>query len=74
MTVLAVCLVWFLFLHFSISLVGREVSVANWVQLNIVIEVVGWIYFVAWSISFYPQVSLSPYFLSAPVDNSQLQA
>lgn len=41
----------------SISLVAREVSVVHWAPLNIIIDIVGWIYFVAWSISFYPQVS-----------------
>ena len=27
--------------------------------LNIIIAIIGWIYFVAWSISFYPQVNIS---------------
>ena len=39
-----------------IKLVKREVAFAHSLPLNIVIIVVGWIYFAAWSISFYPQV------------------
>ena len=38
------------------ELVRREVSFARNLPLNVVIAVVGWIYFVAWTISFYPQV------------------
>ena len=34
----------------------RPADVVHILALNIVIAVVGWIYFVAWSISFYPQV------------------
>ena len=33
-----------------------RVTVVHSLPLNIIIIVVGWIYFVAWSISFYPQV------------------
>ena len=33
-----------------------RVSVVHSKALDIVIAVIGWIYFVAWSISFYPQV------------------
>ena len=38
------------------NLVKREVSFAHSLPLNIVIIVVGWIYFAAWTVSFYPQV------------------
>ena len=38
------------------NLVKREVSFAHNLPLNIVIIVVGWIYFAAWTVSFYPQV------------------
>ena len=31
-------------------------DVVHWKPLNIIIAIVGWIYFVAWSISFYPQI------------------
>ena len=37
-------------------LVRREVAFAHNLPLNVVIAVIGWIYFVAWTISFYPQV------------------
>ena len=50
-------------LYCSISLVGREVSVVHWAPLNIIIEIIGWIYFAAWSISFYPQVSVNRTFI-----------
>ena len=33
-----------------------RVQVVHSLPLNVVIIVIGWIYFVAWSISFYPQV------------------
>ncbi|XP_071492454.1 cystinosin-like [Diadema antillarum] len=36
-----------------------EVSIVHSSALSIIIIVVGWIYFVAWSISFYPQVILN---------------
>ena len=38
------------------NLVKREVSFAHNLPLNVVIIVVGWIYFAAWTVSFYPQV------------------
>lgn len=38
--------------------VKREVVFVHSLPLNVVIDVVGWIYFLAWSISFYPQVRL----------------
>lgn len=38
------------------KLVRREVAFARNLPLDVVIAVVGWIYFVAWTISFYPQV------------------
>lgn len=41
------------------KLVKREVSFAHSLPLNIVIIVVGWIYFVAWTVSFYPQIFLN---------------
>ena len=37
----------------------RELSFVHSLPLNIIIAIVGWIYFAAWSISFYPQVNLS---------------
>ena len=39
--------------------VSREVSVAHSLPLNVIIDIVGWIYFLAWSISYYPQVSVA---------------
>lgn len=36
--------------------VKREVSFAHSHPLNIIIAIVGWLYFAAWSVSFYPQV------------------
>ena len=36
--------------------VQREVSIVHSKPLNIIIVIVGWLYFVAWSVSFYPQV------------------
>ncbi|XP_003389186.1 PREDICTED: cystinosin-like [Amphimedon queenslandica] len=39
----------------------RTVSVVHSKPLNIIIAVVGWIYFAAWSISFYPQIFLNFY-------------
>lgn len=36
-----------------------RVTVANSMPLIYVSEVVGWIYFVAWSISFYPQIYIN---------------
>jgi cystinosin len=33
-----------------------SVTVIHSEALDVVIEVVGWIYFIAWSISFYPQI------------------
>ena len=41
-----------------LKLVKREVSFVHSLPLNVIIEIVGWIYFLAWSVSFYPQVSL----------------
>jgi hypothetical protein len=32
------------------------VTVFNYEALNVISDVVGWIYFVAWSVSFYPQI------------------
>ena len=40
----------------SIQDVSREANVVHILALNIVSDVIGWLYFVAWSISFYPQV------------------
>lgn len=34
----------------------REVSFVHYLELNIVIKVIGWIYCIAWIIGFYPQV------------------
>ena len=34
----------------------REVAFVHSLPLNVIIDVVGWIYFFAWSISSYPQV------------------
>ncbi len=34
----------------------REVVIAHSLPLNIIIAVVGWIYFAVWTISYYPQV------------------
>ena len=36
-----------------------RVDVIHSSALNVIIEIVGWIYFIAWSISFYPQVILN---------------
>lgn len=36
-----------------------KIVVANWRPLIIISVVVGWVYFAAWSISFYPQVILN---------------
>ena len=44
-----------LFLH-SLHDVVRPANVVHVLWLNIIIAVVGWIYFAAWSVSFYPQV------------------
>ncbi len=44
------------------NLVKREVSFARSLPLNIVIIVVGWIYFAAWTVSFYPQVQNAGHF------------
>lgn len=41
------------------KLVKREVSFARNLPLNVVITVVGWIYFVAWTVSFYLQIFLN---------------
>jgi cystinosin len=41
--------------------VSREANVVHILALNIVSDVIGWLYFVAWSISFYPQVFLNCY-------------
>ena len=41
----------------SLDKVKSEASIVHWLPLNIIIAIVGWIYFAAWSISFYPQVS-----------------
>ena len=43
----------------SLRYVRPEVAIVHSRPLNIIIAVVGWIYFVAWSVSFYPQVSHS---------------
>lgn len=32
------------------------VTVSNYEALNIISDIVGWIYFIAWSVSFYPQI------------------
>ena len=46
-----------LFIH---SLSTRDAfvlaTVSNYEALNILSDVVGWIYFIAWSVSFYPQI------------------
>jgi cystinosin len=39
----------------------RTVSIVHWEPLNIIIAIIGWMYFVAWSISFYPQIFLNIY-------------
>ena len=41
-----------------LKLVQREVAFVHSLPLNVIVEIVGWIYFLAWSISFYPQVRL----------------
>ena len=41
----------------SLHDVARPANVVHFVVLNIVSEVVGWLYFIMWSVSFYPQVS-----------------
>nr|XP_002732273.1 PREDICTED: cystinosin homolog [Saccoglossus kowalevskii] len=43
----------------DVSEVFLKLEVVHVVWLNIVIDVVGWLYFVAWSTSFYPQVVLN---------------
>lgn len=40
----------------NLNNVQPEVAIVHSLPLNIVIIVVGWIYFVAWSVSFYPQI------------------
>ena len=47
------------FYDFSLSEVFLRVQVVESDALSIIIIVVGWIYFAAWSISFYPQVILN---------------
>lgn len=42
--------------HFRLDKVKREISIIHSKALDIFSIVVGWIYFAAWSISFYPQV------------------
>ncbi len=57
--VLCVCVCLFLFVYVFreyLKEVTRDVSMAHSLPLDVVIVVVGWIYFLAWSISFYPQV------------------
>lgn len=49
----------FEFSSFSISQAFVRFQVFKSQPLNIVSEVIGWIYFAAWSISFYPQVYLN---------------
>ena len=34
----------------------REISFVHYLELNVVIKVIGWIYCIAWIIGFYPQV------------------
>ncbi|XP_038069200.1 cystinosin-like [Patiria miniata] len=43
----------------SLSMLFVKVQVVHSFSLNVVIIVVGWIYFAAWTISFYPQVVLN---------------
>ena len=50
----------------SIGDVVREVGVIHSDPLQIIIIVIGWVYFAAWSISFYPQV-ISHYCMSSIV-------
>ena len=46
-----------LFVHFfSTQDAFVLVTVSNYEALNILSDVVGWIYFIAWSVSFYPQI------------------
>ncbi len=49
----------FLFFHFSTNQIFVRVTVANSRPLIVLSEVVGWIYFVAWSVSFYPQIYIN---------------
>ncbi|XP_064386402.1 cystinosin-like [Halichondria panicea] len=42
-----------------LALVEREVAFVHSLPLNIIIAIVGWIYFAAWSVSFYPQIILN---------------
>ena len=46
-----------LFIHlFSSQDAFVLVTVSNYEALNILSDIVGWIYFIAWSVSFYPQI------------------
>ena len=46
-----------LFVHFfSTQDAFVLVTVSNFEALNIISDIVGWIYFIAWSVSFYPQI------------------
>lgn len=45
--------------HFSKSDVYVAVAVVRSHVLSILVYIVGWIYFFAWSISFYPQIILN---------------
>lgn len=44
---------------FSTNQIFVRVTVANSRPLIVLSEVVGWIYFVAWSVSFYPQIYIN---------------
>ncbi len=45
--------------HFSLNETYIRVSVVHSKPLVIIVAVIGWIYFVAWSVSFYPQVYIN---------------
>ena len=45
----------------SLHDVARPANVVHFTALNIVSDVVGWLYFIMWSISFYPQVRYIPF-------------
>ena len=57
MKVLLASMTTLLFIHFfSTQDAFILVTVSNYEALNIISDIVGWIYFIAWSVSFYPQI------------------